>query len=114
MGISRTACTATQPLSQATLLAYLASDVDPNNVIEASTGNIIALTGQSQLVVQENFRTGVWLPIERLSPRKLLVNSKDKWSINSFDPISGLVCITFISPSGSRNMTFTLPRYNYF
>jgi hypothetical protein len=108
---SRQACSTDQPLSKATLLALLPSVVDTDNVIEVSTGKTISVQGQPQPLINSNVKSGVWEVIELQSPRKLLLNSSN-WSIVSFSPHTGSVCVRFMDGVGTRTISLQIQRKN--
>ena len=104
--LSRQACSNQYPLSQASLLALLPSDIDKDFVIEVATGKTVSIDGISANTVTANVNNGVWERIEHELPRKWLVNSTSRWKITSFDPRTGLVCISYRTEQGElRNYT---------
>jgi hypothetical protein len=87
-------------MSQATLLALLPSNIDPQFVVLVGTQQLVNITGVAQNVITANVNNGVWQRIERANPRSWLVNSRNQWTITSFDPMSGVVCIDYQTPTG--------------
>ena len=106
----RQACSFQYPLSQATLLALLPSNIDPQFILDLSTGLPVSYVGVPQNVVTANVNKGVWQYIERANPRKWLLYSTANWKITSFDPSSGTACIVYLNPVGNMvNFSFNLP-----
>lgn len=101
------ACSKTERLPKATLLAMLSSNPDFSRAVVVATGEVVNLAGIPKNVVQNNINSKVWVYYEQAVPRKLLLLNPN-WAINSFDPVSRNVCVTISTNSGTRVLNFTL------
>lgn len=105
----QSACSSNYPLSQSTVLAYLPSFIDPNNILVVATGLTMSIVGVDQATIAYNVAQGIWAYIETESPRDFLIADLSAWTITSFNPTTGMVCITYNSPYGNRFLSINLP-----
>lgn len=92
------ACKNWSRMTKNTFLSILPTYIDPNYVIEKSTGNKILINTIKNIninALKNGLYSKKYIPIEQAQPKKLLLSLKDSdWFINSFDPEKREVCFT--------------------
>lgn len=113
MIFKKNACQKDENLSKSTVLAMLSSNLDKTKAIILSTGEVINLLDEegnsiySAQQIQNLLNNKTLVYYENSLPRRLLLTNPN-WTIVSFTPDDGNVCIMMESPSGKRQLSINL------